>query len=1471
MTQTTAEADPNPLISLFRQCVARISDGKGRFRGTGFFAAPGQLVTCAHVAHGAQELRVQWQGREALAGGIVGAPPLASVTKPGTYPLPDLAVLTIEDARGWDHPCAALATGRPAVDGSPAALYLAGFTVEHGNATALTGATTEFESLIREGDDEFFKLKRGRVLPGFSGSPLLDLRAGAVTGIVESSRGSKADLGGFAVPASTLTAVFPDLAEENRRFHGSDTRWAKAAEAERTRAADRDGQRARLPLRPPVVGLEPDTDTSPATVLRPRHAFVAYVGRERLLADIASWCEQETAGGGAVQLWFVTGGGGFGKTRLAVEACREAEGRGWTTGLLPPDADERKLETLADWPGRLLIAVDYAETRPALISRLIEELAARPDRPPVRVLLLVRRRSTRADLLTLFNEQHEEQLDALLRRSPLSRLDEVGSEVDRLELFRRAADDFATLPGMPPPEASAVPRLRAVHFDRPLYVLAAAYLWRAAPATDVDALTETGLLRVLLAEHEAGYWNRWDQQRNLGLDPADQRAAVGLATLLTADGDSEALTVTRLIPHHGNEPEARQIAIARWLAQLYPPSASPGQLVIAPLEPDRLGEVLTGDLLREHPDLLAAAADTASDRQLAQALTVVARIASDDRIIRDQLRVLLDQRLGDLLRRSFQATGDELLTASVTATTISQPTDGAVSAADRFPLTLPVWLHPLAATITGIAVDGLRRRADGEPTALGELARVLTNLSVRLGDVGRREEALAVAGEAVDRYRQLAEANAAAYLSGFAASLNNQASRLSEAGRREEALAVSGEAVTIRRQLAEASPPAHLPGLAGSLSNQATFLSDGGRREEALAVSGEAVTIRRQLAEANAAAYLPDLAMSLSNQAKFLSEAGRRGEALAAAGEAVDSYRQLAEASPAAYLPELATSLSSQANGLSEAGRREEALAVSGEAVDRYRQLAEANAAAYLPGLAVSLSNQATFLSDVRRREEALAVSGEAVTIRRQLAEASPAAHLPGLATSLSNQATFLSEAGRREEALAAAGEAVDRYRQLAEASPAAYLPDLAMSLNNQANRLSEMGRREEALAVSGEAVTIRRQLAEASPAAYLPGLATSLSNHATLLSDDGKPDRAEELFDQALGQFTADTPGISHLLMARGRWRAGQDRLPDAIADLTAALRASDDTRDYFTYGQVRQLLRSLRQGDQQASFDQAWQETSGPLPAWLQYLATDQQLTENVVGWVQAPDLPASRAYLLGNADALLTDLAEAALEHLIDANPGADALRGRLQLLRNARALGPDAAYRAQQEENDAQYRVALIIGWLRSQTWRASQDFATANNDALLDPATQATLAAFGHRDLRDPAVRLHRGLLGYAAAAGFDTAYELGADTARQASILHGPAIPADTRLALARLHSGCAADDPEAHFQLATATLLAGNADEAAAALADCDDNAAPYEKRDFTRRLSELAAEHPQLAPLLAELQQILSTDAPPATAADH
>jgi len=72
---------------------------------------------------------------------------------------------------------------------------------------------------------------------------------------------------------------------------------------------------------------------------------------------------------------------------------------------------------------------------------------------------------------------------------------------------------------------------------------------------------------------------------------------------------------------------------------------------------------------------------------------------------------------------------------------------------------------------------------------------------------------------------------------------------LGELGRREQALAASEEAVAIRRRLAEARPDAFLPDLATSLNNLSNRLGELGRQEQALAASEEAARLRGPASE----------------------------------------------------------------------------------------------------------------------------------------------------------------------------------------------------------------------------------------------------------------------------------------------------------------------------------------------------------------------------------------------------------------------------------------------------------------------------------------------------------------------------------------------------------------------------------------------------------------------------------------------
>jgi tetratricopeptide (TPR) repeat protein len=129
-----------------------------------------------------------------------------------------------------------------------------------------------------------------------------------------------------------------------------------------------------------------------------------------------------------------------------------------------------------------------------------------------------------------------------------------------------------------------------------------------------------------------------------------------------------------------------------------------------------------------------------------------------------------------------------------------------------------VQLAALAATLASQQVTHYEAAStDGEPDAARRLAGSLNNLAVRLGGVGRWEEALAASQEAAGIYRELAAARPDAFRPDLAGSLNNLSILLGGLGRQEEALATIQEAVTIRQELAAMWPDAHRQELEQSL------------------------------------------------------------------------------------------------------------------------------------------------------------------------------------------------------------------------------------------------------------------------------------------------------------------------------------------------------------------------------------------------------------------------------------------------------------------------------------------------------------------------------------------------------------------------------------------------------------------------------------------------------------------------------
>ncbi|MFJ4953293.1 tetratricopeptide repeat protein, partial [Streptomyces sp. NPDC088760] len=613
---------------------------------------------------------------------------------------------------------------------------------------------------------------------------------------------------------------------------------------------------------------------SPAALLRADAEAVVFHGRESELADLHSWCEN---GPPAIQVRVLTGPGGQGKTRLARRLTDTLGWRGWVTGHLSsdltddptPNAAPPDFTTLAtSLP--LLLVVDYAETRPRLLRRLLTHLHR--SRHRVRVLLLARSDGqwrtgslqAIADVRDLLEEAPVIPLAPLIPTSQAAH--------DRRNAFYRAAHDLALLlpllPNLPAHEwtslAAALRTPTDLHDHRydnvlTLQMTALVGLLQHGPRP-VDAAPGTPPERTLL-KHEDRFWEASANSPayRLGLPAPTLGTAVAVAALCGAGTKDEALRVITTLP---GLPAHQTALAAAWLASLYP---ADGDRYWGSLQPDRVAEYHASRALIEGDILLPALLGAAAPGQQAQLITVLARAAIAH-------------------YNSGRTTASEQVVHTLDTALSSAPLtyQGVQTAADALPYPSRV-IAPLALRLTTVIVHTHQQLAAGNPAAYGRaLAASLSNLGVRLAEVGRQVEALTAAEEAVKIYRRLAEGNPAAYEPDLAASLSNLGIELAEVGRRSEALTAAEEAVKIRRRLAEGNPAAYEPDLARSLSSFGGRLAEVGRRVEALTAEQEAVKIRRRLAEGNPAAYEPDLARSLSNLGVRLAEVGRRVEALTA-------------------------------------------------------------------------------------------------------------------------------------------------------------------------------------------------------------------------------------------------------------------------------------------------------------------------------------------------------------------------------------------------------------------------------------------------------------------------------------------------------------------------------------------------------------------------------------------------------------
>ncbi|MFF4779097.1 tetratricopeptide repeat protein [Microtetraspora fusca] len=871
-----------------------------------------------------------------------------------------------------------------------------------------------------------------------------------------------------------------------------------------------------------AVGLATESATppipSPAFLLRADVHVVRFRSRVEELSRLAAWCH-----GPGFGVRLMTGPGGQGKTRLARELglrLAMAPGEGWVVKWWEAGDSVAALDGL-NRP--TLLVVDYAETRPNMVQELVLAALSESVHAPIRLLLLAR---SAGDWWRRLSEDSA-RLEMALYGALIEELTPLEDGIaGREAAFAEALTDLSaalTRMGLDhtQPDDVSWPDLRAERFARSG---AALTLQMEALARLLDGQQGAGPpAEEVILTHERRYWRQSAKEHRVDLSDRSLQRAVAAAALCGADAEPEALTLLAQVRGLRDQSEDGRIRTALWLRDLYPPthtgvSRSPVQPLEGAfwgsLQPDRLAEYLISGVVAELPSFLVDLLKATSSEQDYRALTVLSRASVTDSSIGEMFPGLLAEipaLATTAVRVAPQSENPRPLAEALTGLigsdqlTLEQLATVAESVPHR-----TRGLAEFAAVLERRLTALYEQKTGEDPDAyLPALATSLNNLSVRLAEVGRREEGLAAIQRAVEIRERLAEANPDAYLPALATSLNNLSAQLGEIGRRQESLAAIQRAVEIRERLAEANPDAYLPDLATSLNNLSIRLGEIGRLQEGLAAIQRAVETYERLTQVNPDAYLPDLATSLNNLSIRLAEVGRRQEGLAAIQRAVEIRERLAEANPDAYLPDLATSWNNLSIWLAEVGRGQEGLAAIQRAIDAYEQLAEANPDAYLPALATSWNNLSGLLSEVGRGQEGLAAIQRAVEIRERLAEANPDAYLPDLAISLNKLSVDLDEMERREEGLAAIQRAVEICERLAEANPDVYLPHLADSLSNLSMRLGEAGRREEGLAAIQRAVEICERLAEANPDAYLPDLAKSSLVHGLMLIEAAITDGA--------------------------------------------------------------------------------------------------------------------------------------------------------------------------------------------------------------------------------------------------------------------------------------------------------------------------------------------------------------------------
>ena len=663
-------------------------------------------------------------------------------------------------------------------------------------------------------------------------------------------------------------------------------------------------------------------------LLKPYARALAIVGREEEQRSLRAWLTS----GDQLSIRVLTGYGGSGKTRLALDLCDNLPDEDWQAGFL--DGDDLKTycgdASMVDWAWTkpTLVVVDYAATFVDALHRWLGRLAdhMKADAPALRILLLERQADMQAGWWrTLFGggKARDEIIRELLDPEKPMPIHPLSAPNLRKKIFLAALVRTAEQLGKEPPvvEDSGVFDNRLADLTwggRPLFLMMAAML---AARDGVGSVLELSRIDLAMDLAKRELRRIGAAAKEQGLDDVQVETLAGYVTLcqgLDRDALIAAVGIVQKQLHRSGD--------AGPIIDLLHDQLPSSKGAVAAIIPDIIGEaVMLQTLNRDDigPDLALAAFQQTGNR----AAVSIIRTAQD----------FAGQSICEEPITSPLAWLDRLIEREeVALDQLSVVADELIKIFISYGASLILMDH--ARRVTGEIIRRLEAIHEAGNDVRSELARHKSNLGNILSAFGQQSEALQVAEDAVSLRRQLAIEEPEAFTPKLADSLSNLAHNLSLTKRPTESLIAAQEALDLYRKLASNKPKEFTPDLAMSLNNVANVLGELGRSEDALKASEEAVRLYQMLVSERCYKFRPNLAMSLSNFSNRLSAIEQHEVALKAAQEAVSLFRQLASENPDAFEPNLGIALEKLANRLEEMGRDQDALLAHSEAILKLKQ-----------------------------------------------------------------------------------------------------------------------------------------------------------------------------------------------------------------------------------------------------------------------------------------------------------------------------------------------------------------------------------------------------------------------------------------------------------------------------------------------------------------------------------------------------